>query len=193
MSDIPFFSFSPSRQNATIQIVFPQEIEAEIILRLLNETSAETDFLNFKPGEFGFNAHDIREWIRLGTQSPCVIIVARTSDQLNGVAIGYRPPRKTESRLEVGICVREACWRKGIGRALMDEMVCIGRYLNMKSLMVEVREDNKRALAFYQNYGFRISCRKAMSVEFRGAYFGSIQLEYLLPSSSETSSHTPLP
>jgi ribosomal-protein-alanine N-acetyltransferase len=50
---------------------------------------------------------------------------------------------------------------RGVGIALLDKAVALARLKNMKSILLEVRPSNTRALAIYERYGFsRIGLRK---------------------------------
>ncbi|MDB5823341.1 MAG: rimI1 [Herminiimonas sp.] len=50
---------------------------------------------------------------------------------------------------------------RGIGIALLDKAVAVARSHDMKSILLEVRPSNARALAIYERYGFsRIGLRK---------------------------------
>jgi ribosomal-protein-alanine N-acetyltransferase len=50
---------------------------------------------------------------------------------------------------------------RGIGIALLDKAVAMARSKNMKSILLEVRPSNTRALAIYERYGFnRIGLRR---------------------------------
>jgi ribosomal-protein-alanine N-acetyltransferase len=50
---------------------------------------------------------------------------------------------------------------RGIGIALLDKAVAVARSNNMKSILLEVRPSNTRALAIYERYGFsRIGLRR---------------------------------
>jgi ribosomal-protein-alanine N-acetyltransferase len=50
---------------------------------------------------------------------------------------------------------------RGVGMALLDKAVALARSKNMKSILLEVRPSNTRALAIYERYGFgRIGLRR---------------------------------
>lgn len=50
---------------------------------------------------------------------------------------------------------------RGIGRAMLDNVVKLARDKNLRSVLLEVRPSNQRALAIYARYGFQpIGVRK---------------------------------
>ncbi|HRI98645.1 MAG TPA: GNAT family N-acetyltransferase, partial [Nocardioides sp.] len=52
------------------------------------------------------------------------------------------------------IAVAPAVRRRGVARALLDEVVSLAEQEGMQRLLLEVREDNDGALAFYAAQGF---------------------------------------
>lgn len=58
-----------------------------------------------------------------------------------------------EAELEC-IVVAAGCERRGLGRALIAELVAVLRSLAVETLLLEVRSGNARALAFYRELGW---------------------------------------
>lgn len=81
----------------------------------------------------------------------------------SGKLIGYflLMPALDEAHL-LNITVHGDLHGQGIGRGLLDKVVQVSRSKNMRSVLLEVRPSNARALAVYVHYGFvRIGLRKA--------------------------------
>lgn len=61
----------------------------------------------------------------------------------------------------LNITVDPACHGKGYGRVMLDKLCRLARETGMKSLLLEVRPSNVRALEIYLRYGFaRIGVRR---------------------------------
>ncbi|RLF49810.1 MAG: ribosomal-protein-alanine N-acetyltransferase [Thermoplasmata archaeon] len=54
------------------------------------------------------------------------------------------------------LVVKEGYRGKGIGRAILDKFITICKSIGVTTVTLEVRKSNKRAISFYQKYGFRI-------------------------------------
>ncbi|MFC5473659.1 ribosomal protein S18-alanine N-acetyltransferase [Paraherbaspirillum soli] len=54
----------------------------------------------------------------------------------------------------LNISVREDSQRRGIGKMLLDKVCALARENAMRSVLLEVRPSNTRAIAIYQRYGF---------------------------------------
>ena len=62
----------------------------------------------------------------------------------------------------LNITVHGGLHGQGVGRALLDKVVQLSRSKDMRSILLEVRPSNTRALAVYLRYGFdQIGVRKA--------------------------------
>lgn len=61
----------------------------------------------------------------------------------------------------LNITVRRDLQGQGLGRMLLDKVVAIARETGMRSVLLEVRPSNARALGVYERYGFsRIGQRR---------------------------------
>jgi len=78
-------------------------------------------------------------------------LVAERDGQLVGHAVASLVDDVAElQRIAVAPAVR----RRGVARALLDEVVSLAEQEGMQRLLLEVREDNDGALAFYAAQGF---------------------------------------
>jgi len=84
-------------------------------------------------------------------QSQAFIIVALEEEQVAGYCIVYHVLDEGEiARIAVG-----QKWRRnGVGRRLLDYTCKCCREKNIKKLLLDVREGNEAARAFYEDYGF---------------------------------------
>jgi putative acetyltransferase len=65
-------------------------------------------------------------------------------------------PRRSHA-MHLGLAVREAFQRQGVGSALMEALVSIAdNWLNVSRIELTVFTDNERAIALYRKHGFEI-------------------------------------
>lgn len=84
-------------------------------------------------------------------QSQAVIAVADSSGELAGYCIVYYVMDEGEI---ARIAVNENMRRQGVGRGLLDYVCVCCKAKKIERLLLDVRESNVGARAFYQQYGF---------------------------------------
>ena len=52
------------------------------------------------------------------------------------------------------IAVDDTCKRQGVGRAILNQVECICKEKAITKILLDVRESNETARAFYRDYGF---------------------------------------
>jgi [ribosomal protein S18]-alanine N-acetyltransferase len=78
----------------------------------------------------------------------------------NGVC-GFVAARCVAGELEIlNIAVAGACRRKGIGTALLDEVLRRAKAESAATAFLEVRASNSSAAEFYARHGFQVSGRR---------------------------------
>lgn len=80
----------------------------------------------------------------------------------------------------VGIGVLEAFRGNGIGPALLRAAIDKGRAAGLTRIELDVREDNKAAIALYERIGFQREGRKRNGVRVDGVYHDLISMAMLL-------------
>lgn len=84
-------------------------------------------------------------------QSQAFIVTAEMDGKLAGYCIVYFVLDEGEiARIAVDNCVR----RQGVGQKLLEQVEKICEEKGIIRLMLDVRESNESARAFYKNYGF---------------------------------------
>lgn len=84
-------------------------------------------------------------------QSQAFIAIAEMEGQLAGYCIVYYVMDEAEiARIAVGEKIR----RQGVGRGLLDYVCACCKEKKIERLLLDVRENNVGARAFYQQYGF---------------------------------------
>lgn len=86
-------------------------------------------------------------------QRQAFIVVAESNDKLVGYCIVYYVMDEGEI---ARIAVDETVRRQGVGRGLLDYVCECCKEKHVERLLLDVRESNESARAFYGNYGFGV-------------------------------------
>ena len=119
--------------------------DAEAVLECCRQVGGETDYLTYGAEGLPVTVETERAFLeRMARERGQLFLVAVEGGEVIGTASlssGSRP--RLAHRGEIGIAVRKAAWGRGIGSALLAEV-----------LSLEVRSDNARAIALYRKFGF---------------------------------------
>ena len=78
----------------------------------------------------------------------------------------------------VAISIKRAYWRLGIGSIAMQAMIDFAKSTNcVRTLSLEVREGNERAIALYKRFGFVEVGRHKARINVRGTYYDEILMD----------------
>ncbi|WP_341312627.1 GNAT family N-acetyltransferase [Paraburkholderia sp. IMGN_8] len=94
-----------------------------------------------------------------------IVIAATIGDTLVGEA-ELTPSKGRRSHAgSLGICVHDAWHRRGIGNALMTELLDVAdNWLGLRRVELHVFADNHTALALYRKFGFEVEARQRGAV-----------------------------
>ncbi len=101
-----------------------------------------------------------------------------------GMILNRAPRRKHVGSF--GISVHLDFHGKGVGRALMTEMINLSdNWLNLVRLELSVASENSRAIALYRSFGFEVEGELKMDLFRNGRYGNTTQMARLrLPAGS---------
>lgn len=75
--------------------------------------------------------------------------------EMDGKVVGYCIMYYVLDEGEIArIAVDDTCKRQGVGRTILKQVECICREKGITRILLDVREGNDTARAFYANYGF---------------------------------------
>lgn len=137
-----------------------REEDAEALLACLKDVCGETPFLRRYPDECeAITLEGERAFLRAKRESPDeLMIVCEVAGQVAGsCSLSFGGVRKTAHRGTVGISLRKAFWGRGIGTAMMRELINAARARGAYQLELEYLEGNARARALYEKMGFRLA------------------------------------
>lgn len=153
------------KYNKTIKLKNGQTLEmrngtpddAEQLLRVFNETHAETDYLFTYPDENTFTVEQEAEFLEANEKSEREIeILAFIDGKLVGSSgvesIGSKD--KVKHRAEFGISVLKEYWGLGIGRALTNAAIECAKAAGYEQFELTAVAENEAALNLYKSVGF---------------------------------------
>jgi RimJ/RimL family protein N-acetyltransferase len=86
----------------------------------------------------------------------------------------------------IAISIKRVYWHLGIGSIAMQAMIDFARSTNfLRTLSLEVREGNDRAIALYQRYGFVEIGRHKARINVRGTYYDEILMDLDLTQAAD--------
>ncbi len=149
------------KDGRTALLRTPREEEAEELLDYLRAVSGETEFLTRRPEEVETDPEKERAWVRGRRASPDALTIScfLGGRIVGNCEIGFSARKKTAHRATLGIALRREAWGLGIGSALFSELIAAGRERGVAFLELCCMEENARAIALYERFGFRTVSR----------------------------------
>ncbi len=117
---------------------------------------------------------------------------ATLGDEIVGLA-NLHPaagPRRLHVRT-VGMAVAGAWQGRGVGRALMQQLMHVGDALGVDRLELEVYADNDRAIALYERFGFLREGLKQLEAWRQNAYVDTLVMGRLRPFTGPPAAASP--
>lgn len=139
-----------------LEIQKAQAQDAEELLQFCNIVGQETDNLSFGKEGLSISVEQEKAYLEsLSEENKQIFLTAREAGEIVGTAtlMGFARPRMAH-RGEISICVRKSMWGKEIGTRLMEELISRAKQFSMEIISLEVKSDNKRAIALYKKFGF---------------------------------------
>ncbi|MEM6334471.1 MAG: GNAT family N-acetyltransferase [Planctomycetota bacterium] len=146
------------RDGRTLTLREPVPDEADALLRYLDAVRRESDGILFSAEDELPNLAAEREWIQARRDAPNAITLGAWHDDqliaLGGIDASGRAMRTRHTAI-LGLSVRKAWWRAGIGRALSNELIAFARsHPRIDVLELGAWAFNAKAIALYESLGF---------------------------------------
>ena len=145
--------------KAPFEIVRAQAQDAAALLEYLKIVGGETENLSF--GAEGVPLDVEAEQANLGMQAQShdrLQLLAKVNGEIIGTASLNRLPNRMSHRAEFGISLKKAWWGCGAASAMTERILAFAKESGVEQINLEVRSDNKRAIALYEKFGFRKLC-----------------------------------
>ena len=140
-------------------IVRAQAEDAAALLEYLKIIGGETDNLSFGPEGVPLTVDEERAYLRAQSESANnVQYLAKVDGEIIGTASLNRKPNRMHHRAEFGISLKRAWWGCGAAAVLAERVLDFAERAGIEQVNLEVRSDNKRAIALYEKLGFRKLC-----------------------------------
>lgn len=144
----------PTGETLLIRELVPAD--AARARELFLASHSESDNLNYVPGEFTLSVEEEREFIAKRQADPLTVSLVGLIDGEMVALAGLTPPtfRRERHKVEFGVTVMKAHWRKGIGRILTERCIELAKKIGVRKLTLRVYEDNEGAHKLYESMGF---------------------------------------
>ncbi|MBR2908038.1 MAG: GNAT family N-acetyltransferase [Clostridia bacterium] len=130
--------------------------DAENILAYLRRVGGETENLSFGSEGLSFSVESEEAFLfQMESSRDEVMLVAKENGEIIGNASLSRLPRRMGHRGEVSVTILKAFWGKGIGSALLAEIIAFAKENSFDVIDLQVRSDNRRAIRLYEKFGFK--------------------------------------
>lgn len=129
--------------------------DAEKMLEYLKTVGGQTDNLTFGAEGLPFTAEEKAEYISNTENSRDeIMLVAKDGEKIVGDASLSRLPRRMSHRGDLGIAVVKEYWNRGVGSALLSEIIEMAKENGFEIIELQVRCDNTAAVHLYEKFGF---------------------------------------
>ena len=146
-------------KNPPFEIVRAQAEDAAALLEYLKIIGGETDNLSFGPEGVPLDEEAERAYLDMQAKSHDHIqLFAKVNGEIIGTASLNRKRGRMYHRAEFGISLKKAWWGCGAAAVLAEGVLDFARKAGIEQINLEVRSDNKRAIALYEKLGFCKLC-----------------------------------
>ncbi|WP_449621946.1 N-acetyltransferase family protein [Robertmurraya sp. Marseille-Q9965] len=122
------------------------------------QIDGETEFLDREPGEAYLDEKGFRELILNDIESPRNLFLVA---EVEGGIVGFsrcegNSLKRTEHKVEFGICILKEYWGFGIGKNLLENTIQWADSNEIKKITLNVLETNEKAINLYRKFGFEV-------------------------------------
>lgn len=142
----------------SLSIRAPQVSDAAKLLNYCKIIGGESHNLTFGSEGIGMTLEEEQKWIRDTANHPLNRQwIAVVNQEIAGFCDLHVAPRsRMAHRASFGLSVRKAYWHQGIATALLKAMMDYAQSQpSIAIIAIEVVEDNDRAIALYERFGFQ--------------------------------------
>ncbi len=162
--------------GSVVTMRLPREEDAEGMIVYLDEVRRETGFLGVCPEDPLPTLEWERDWLRGLRDGPGVQILTESDGGIVSLC-SVRVPElhRLRHRGEIGMSIRAAWWRRGLGTLLMQELVAWGEASSqIEVLTLSVHGDNHPARRLYERSGFHVDGIRPRHVKRGGIYVDEV-------------------
>lgn len=167
----------PLKDGRTVIIRPAQQADAPAMLEYLEAIAGETDCITFGPGEFGGTLAQEEAYIEAMAQSDNSLMLAALVEGciVGALTFGGGKRPRIRHQGEMGITVRRAYWGLGIGGRLIAALLTWAQAGGViRKINLHTREDNARAIALYQRFGFVVAGKITRNTCINGKFYDGL-------------------
>ena len=169
------------KDGRTLILRDPTLDDAQEMIDYLKIVGGETDFLLAdENGIEGLTLEGEQGWITSTLSAPNTKMFIGTIDGEIVLVCDVRAAGRPRIAHVGGIAIsiKKAYWRLGIGSIAMQAMIDFAKNTHvLRTLSLEVREGNERAISLYQRFGFTEVGRHKGKINIRGTYYDEILMD----------------
>lgn len=169
------------KDGRTLILRGPALEDAEQMIAYAKVVGGETDFLLMdENGIEGLTLDGEREWIQNTLDAPNTkMFLGFVDGELVSLCDVRAAARKRIAHVAgIAISVKRAYWGLGIGSIVMQAMIDYARSTGaLRTLSLEVRDGNNRAISLYHRFGFVEVGRHRERINVRGVYHDEILMD----------------
>lgn len=155
--------------------------DAVALIGLRKSIFGETDYLLYAPGEYLMTPEEVSAQLeQIAASGHSRSLLAEIDGAPGGLlgAIGSSIPRLRHSaQIYVGVLRRH--WGRGLGTALLREVLAWAPEARISRLELFVMKDNDRAIALYERLGFRVEGARRRAYVIDGQPVDDLLMAYL--------------
>lgn len=128
---------------------------------ILPQMHAESQWLNYMPGEFDKDEKWERNFIKeQQAKTAAIMIVAEVDGKIVATGgAGSLEYQRFAHQAELGLAILKDFWGQGLGQRLMELLIEWGRVRGLRKMHLRVFDGNDRAIALYDALGFETEAR----------------------------------
>lgn len=145
------------KNGGTCLLRRPEEGDAEMLLEYLKATSGETPYMIREPEEVRSSVEEEIEFIRKNRENPRALMLLAFVDGKFAGCCSFAPGldrNRTRHRCTVGISLYRSFWGRGVGTALMGEILAAARDAGYEQAELDLVSTNAPAAGLYRKLGF---------------------------------------
>ena len=169
------------KDGHTLILRDPAKEDAAAMLAYTKVVGGETDFLLMdENGIEGLTLEGEEAWIKNTLDAPNTkMFLGYVGDELVTLCDVRAAIRKRIAHVAgIAISVKRDYWHLGIGHIAMQAMIDFAKSTGiLRTLSLEVREGNERAIALYTRFGFTEVGRHRARINVRGTYYDELLMD----------------
>lgn len=147
----------PLKNGDFLTLREPVESDAKDMIKYLNMVGGESDNLLFGKDEFHLTVEQETGYLKkVGNDPNMRMVIGLINNTIVSVAeIRCLSRKRISHNSEIAISVKKEYWGKGIGSAVMKELIRFAKeHKTIRNISLGVKASNRNAIRLYEKFGF---------------------------------------